>query len=149
MSLELIGSNERISRFTQWKCHFANISMRYIALFHSCQNGNFQMKKCDVFLIFALKHRSWVHVRTALLRVRLAASDMFEPPVINYWPFQCGGSDVVLCCLFLVSEFRRCFTLSIFIILLVRFGLLSDHLLGNSCPLGWSFVLIIFCLFVI
>ena len=29
------------------------------------------------------------------------------------------------------------------------FGLLSDHLLGNSCPLGWPFVLIVFCLFVI
>ena len=27
--------------------------------------------------------------------------------------------------------------------------LLSDHLLGNSCPLGWPFVLIVFCLFVI
>ena len=31
---------------------------------------------------------------------------------------------------------------------LVRFWLLSGHLLGNSCPLGWSFVLIVFCLFV-
>ena len=29
------------------------------------------------------------------------------------------------------------------------FGLLSDHLCGNSCPLGWPFVLIVFCLFVI
>ena len=28
------------------------------------------------------------------------------------------------------------------------FGLLSDHLCGNSCPLGWPFVLIVFCLFV-
>ena len=28
------------------------------------------------------------------------------------------------------------------------FGL-SDHLLGNSCPFGWPFVLIVFCLFVI
>ena len=59
-----------------------------------------------------------------------------SPPVIHYWPFQGGGSDVVLCCLFLVSEIRWCFTLCMFIILLVRFGLLSDHLLGNSCPLG-------------
>ena len=31
---------------------------------------------------------------------------------------------------------------------LVRFWLLSGHLLGNSCPLGWPFVLIVFCLFV-
>ena len=29
------------------------------------------------------------------------------------------------------------------------FWLLSGHLLGNSCPLGWSYVLIVFCLFVI
>ena len=40
------------------------------------------------------------------------------------------------------------FTLCVFIILLVRFGLLSGYLLGNSCPLGWSCVLIVFCLFV-
>ena len=33
--------------------------------------------------------------------------------------------------------------------LLVRFGLLSGRLLGNSCPLGWRFVLIVFCLFVV
>ena len=31
---------------------------------------------------------------------------------------------------------------------LVRFELLSDHYLGNSCPLGWPFVLNVFCLFV-
>ena len=49
----------------------------------------------------------------------------------------------------LVSEFRWCLTLCLFIILLVQFGLLSGHLLGNSCPLGKQFVLIVFCLFVI
>ena len=32
---------------------------------------------------------------------------------------------------------------------LVRFGLLSGNLLGNSCPLGWPYVLIVFCLFVV
>ena len=32
---------------------------------------------------------------------------------------------------------------------LVQFGLLSGHLLGNSCPLGEQLVLIVFCLFVI
>ena len=36
----------------------------------------------------------------------------------------------------LVSELWRCFTLCLFIILLVQFGLLSGHLLGNSYPLG-------------
>ena len=34
-------------------------------------------------------------------------------------------------------------------ILLVQFWLLSGHLLGNSCPLGKQFVLIVVCLFVI
>ena len=38
--------------------------------------------------------------------------------------------------------------LCLFIILLVRFWLLSGHLLGNSCTLGWPFILIVFCLFV-
>ena len=48
----------------------------------------------------------------------------------------------------LESEFRRCFKLCLFIKRLVRFWLLSGHLLGNSCPLGWPYVLIVFCLFV-
>ena len=38
--------------------------------------------------------------------------------------------------------------LCLFIILLVRFWWLTGHLLGNSCALGWPFVLIVFCLFV-
>ena len=46
-------------------------------------------------------------------------------------------------------EFRCFFTLCLINILLVRFGLLSGHLLGNSCPLCWISVLIVFCLFVI
>ena len=29
---------------------------------------------------------------------------------------------------------------------ILRFGMLSSHRLGNSCPLGWSYVLIVFCL---
>ena len=33
--------------------------------------------------------------------------------------------------------------------ILVQFGLMSGHLLRNSCPLGKQFVLIVFCLFVI
>ena len=38
-------------------------------------------------------------------------------------------------------NFTGSFTLCLFIILLVRFGLLSGHLLGNSCLLGWPYVL--------
>ena len=32
--------------------------------------------------------------------------------------------------------------------ILVRFELLSGHLSGNCCPLGWPYLLIVFCLFV-
>ena len=44
--------------------HYANMPMQYTAIFHSCKNDNFQMKFFNIFLIFALKHRLWVHVRT-------------------------------------------------------------------------------------
>ena len=36
--------------------HYANMPMEYIAIFFTfyvCKTGNFQMKKCDNFLIFA------------------------------------------------------------------------------------------------
>ena len=29
--------------------HYANMFMQYTAIFHGCKNGNFQMKKCDIF----------------------------------------------------------------------------------------------------
>ena len=29
------------------------MSVQYTAIFHGCKNGNFRMKKCDSFLIFA------------------------------------------------------------------------------------------------
>ena len=35
----------------------------------------------------------------------------------------------------------------VFIILFVRFGLLSSHLLENSCPLGWAYVLFVYLYF--
>ena len=35
-------------------CHYANMSVQYTEIFHGCKNGNFQMKKCDFFLIFTL-----------------------------------------------------------------------------------------------
>ena len=56
---------------------------------------------------------------------------------------------MVLCCLFWCQSFGDLSPyLVLFIILLRRFWLLSSHLLGNSCALGWPFVLIVFCLFV-
>ena len=33
--------------------HCANMSVQYTAIFHGRKNGNYQMKKCDIFLIFA------------------------------------------------------------------------------------------------
>ena len=35
------------------KRHYANMSVQYTAIFHSCKNDNFQMKIFDIFLIFA------------------------------------------------------------------------------------------------
>ena len=50
---------------------------------------------------------------------------------------------MILCCLFLVSDFQRRLTLFVYIYL-VRFVLLSGHLSGKSCPLGWPYVLLVF-----
>ena len=73
---------------------------------------------------------------------------MFKPPVIHYWPFQGGGSDVVSVACFGVRV-SVMFHLMFVHYTFSSFRLLSGHLLGNSCPLDWPFVLIVFCLFVI
>ena len=33
--------------------HYVNMPMQYTAIFHGCKNGNFHMKKFNIFLIFA------------------------------------------------------------------------------------------------
>ena len=33
--------------------HYANKPMQYTVILHSCKNDNFQIKNCDIFLIFA------------------------------------------------------------------------------------------------
>ena len=38
---------------TYEKWHYANMPVQYTAIFQGFKNGNFQMKKCDSFLIFA------------------------------------------------------------------------------------------------
>ena len=43
----------RCSQFRIFSNHYANMPMQYIAIFHGCKNDNFQMKNCDIFLIFA------------------------------------------------------------------------------------------------
>ena len=35
------------------KFHYPNMPMQYTAIFHGCKNGNFQVKKKSIFLIFA------------------------------------------------------------------------------------------------
>ena len=45
--------NQKPNPALKTKMHYANMPVQYTALFHGCKNGNFQMKKCDIFLIFA------------------------------------------------------------------------------------------------
>ena len=33
--------------------YYDNTPMQYAAIFHGCENDKFQMKKCDIFLLFA------------------------------------------------------------------------------------------------
>ena len=33
--------------------HYANMPLQYTAIFQGCKNENFQMKHCDIVLIFA------------------------------------------------------------------------------------------------
>ena len=33
--------------------HYENMLMLYTLIFHSCKNDNFQMKNCNIFLLFA------------------------------------------------------------------------------------------------
>ena len=35
------------------RLHYANMPVQYTAIFHGCKNDNFQLKNCDIFLIFA------------------------------------------------------------------------------------------------
>ena len=33
--------------------HYENAPIQYTVIFHGCKNGYFQIKNCDIFLIFA------------------------------------------------------------------------------------------------
>ena len=48
--------------------HYENTPMQHTAIFHGCKNDNFRLIFCFNIFIFLLKHRLWVHVRTASLR---------------------------------------------------------------------------------
>ena len=47
-----ISDNRNLSG-KQKLSHYANMSVQYFAIFHSCKNDNFQRKLFDIFLIFA------------------------------------------------------------------------------------------------
>ena len=40
-------------QFAYFSLALRNTPMQYAAIFKGCENGNFQMKNCDIFLIFA------------------------------------------------------------------------------------------------
>ena len=39
--------------------HYANMPMQNIVIFYGCKNVNFQMKNCDIFLIFGQNIDCW------------------------------------------------------------------------------------------
>ena len=64
--LEYFASKCQLALFESAE-HYENTAIQYTVIFHGCKNDYFQKKNCDSFLIFAQKHRSLVHVRTASL----------------------------------------------------------------------------------
>ena len=48
-------------------CHYENTPMQYAVIFKGCKNGNFQMKNCDIFLIFAQNIDSGYTLEQAVL----------------------------------------------------------------------------------
>ena len=45
---------ERIDKPVPWvTVHYDDTPVQYTAIFHGCKNDKFQMKNCDIFLIFA------------------------------------------------------------------------------------------------
>ena len=57
-----------VSRSLILVSHYDNMPILYTIIFTNVKNVNFQMKNSDLFLIFALKNKLWVHIRTASMR---------------------------------------------------------------------------------
>ena len=52
-----VAKNDRVSN--KLLGHYANMSVKYSAIFKNCKNNNFQKKNCDIFLIFAQNIDCW------------------------------------------------------------------------------------------
>ena len=53
---EISLNYSKISVMLERLLHYENTPMQYTAIFHGLKNGNYQMKNCDTFLIFAKKN---------------------------------------------------------------------------------------------
>ena len=53
-----------LSSYRQSQCVSASVALCSKFEFYDCKNDNFPLKNCNSFLIFALKHRVWVLIRT-------------------------------------------------------------------------------------
>ena len=52
-NLNLFSSTKQSFTYKLKKIHYENTPMQYAAIFKGCKNGYFQIKNCDIFLIFA------------------------------------------------------------------------------------------------
>ena len=89
------------------------------AIFHGCENDNFQMKKVDNFLIFALKHRSWYTL---------------EP---TKSPMQIHRSPVHPCKTSVLDKWKHEFVCLFVLMLYVPVN--SYGHAGTSLPISWDF----------
>ena len=98
------------------------------------QSSKFGMKKLHLFLQKrAFTARAMIKYLSIYMHLIIFSS--FANSSTDITHFKGVGSDVVSVSCFGV-RFSVMFHLCLFIILLVQFGFLSGHLLGNSCPLG-------------
>ena len=80
-----------------------------------------QSTKC----LYCVSYGGWGCARKTSLSPQWFVADRSKAVVLVWSPLAV-----------LVSDFQWCFALCLFVVLLVQFGLLSGHLLGDGCPLG-------------
>ena len=52
------------------------MSVQYTAIFHGCKNGNFYMKKCEIFLNFAQNIGRWYTLERLTEAVLTSTNDL-------------------------------------------------------------------------